>query len=121
LDAAAEVAQRLGELLLAGNALGHVELAAEALGAVDQGPAVATLVHAAGAPAGRAPPTATRLGAGAGAIVSSVSKPARGLTRQLACLLLKVWSRQAWLQAMQVLISSARPAAALASNAGRAR
>ncbi len=33
----------------------------------------------------------------------------------------KVWSRQAWLQPMQVLISSARPAAALATNSGSAR
>ncbi len=32
----------------------------------------------------------------------------------------KVWSRQAWLQAMQVLISSARPAAALFTNSGSA-
>ncbi len=33
----------------------------------------------------------------------------------------KVWSRQAWLQPMQVLISSARPAAALATKSGSAR
>jgi hypothetical protein len=32
----------------------------------------------------------------------------------------KAWSRQAWLQAMQVLISSARPAAALFTKSGSA-
>jgi hypothetical protein len=40
---------------------------------------------------------------------SSVSWQARGLTRQLASLFWKMWSRQAWLQAMQVLIWSAWP------------
>ncbi len=34
---------------------------------------------------------------------------------------LKVWSRQAWLQPMQVLMASARPAAALATKSGSAR
>ncbi len=32
----------------------------------------------------------------------------------------KVWSRQAWLQAMQVLMASARPRAALATKSGSA-
>ncbi len=50
-----------------------------------------------------------------------VSWQARGFTRQDAVLLLNVWSRQAWLQAMQVLISSARPAAALLTSSGSAR
>ena len=40
-------------------------------------------------------------------MISSVSWQARGLTRQEVSLPLKMWSRQAWLQAMQVLISSA--------------
>ena len=35
---------------------------------------------------------------------------------QLARLFTKVWSRQAWLQAMQVLISSARPSAAFCTK-----
>ena len=35
--------------------------------------------------------------------------------------MLKVWSRHAWLQAMQVLISSARSSSALATKAGSAR
>ena len=52
---------------------------------------------------------------------SSVSRPAYGLTRQLASLRSKMWSRQAWLQAMQVLISSARPVAALTTKSASAR
>ncbi|GEM_PF-6220999 len=40
---------------------------------------------------------------------------------QVARLPLNVWSRQAWLQAMQVLISSARPCAALTTHSGSAR
>jgi hypothetical protein len=60
-----------------------------------------------------------RLRAGRGRMVdSSVSWQARGLTRQLASLFWKMWSRQAWLQAMQVLISSARPAARLLHEVG---
>ena len=55
-----------------------------------------------------------------GSSTSSVSRPARGFTRHDALRLAKTWSRQAWLQAMQVLISSARPAAALATNSGSA-
>jgi hypothetical protein len=77
-------------------------------------------VVAAARPAGPAPTTAKRLRCTAGWISSTVSCPARGLTRQLASWFLKVWSRQAWLQAMQVLMSSARPAAALATKAGSA-
>ena len=34
--------------------------------------------------------------------------------------MLNTWSRQAWLQAMQVLISSARPSAALTTKSGSA-
>ena len=55
-----------------------------------------------------------------GASTSVVSRQARGFTRQDAFRLPKTWSRQAWLQAMQVLISSARPAAALATKSGSA-
>ncbi len=44
---------------------------------------------------------------------ASVSRPARGLSRQDTFLCTKAWSRQAWLHAMQVLISSAASACAL--------
>ena len=50
----------------------------------------------------------------------SVSRQARGLTRQLATLPWKMWSRQAWLQPMQVLISSALPCRAF-HHEGRVR
>ena len=53
--------------------------------------------------------------------MSSVSWQARGFTRQVQVFRWKTWSRQAWLQAMQVLISSARPAAALLTSSGSAR
>jgi hypothetical protein len=43
LEPAAEVAQRLVELLLARDALGHVELAADAIAAVEQVHLVAAL------------------------------------------------------------------------------
>ena len=52
---------------------------------------------------------------------SSASRQARGFTRQDAIFPSKIWSRQAWLQAMQVLISSARPAAAFRTSSGSAR
>lgn len=52
---------------------------------------------------------------------SSVSWQARGLTRQDVILRLNTWSRQAWLQPMQVLMASERPAAAFATNSGSAR
>ena len=45
-----------------------------------------------------------------------VSRQARGLTRQDAFLFSNTWSRQAWLQAMQVLISSARPSMAFCTK-----
>ena len=78
-------------------------------------------VVAAARPAGPAPITATRFLAGASLMTRSSSCPARGLTRQLASLALNAWSRQAWLQAMQVLISLLRPCAALLTNSGSAR
>ncbi len=40
---------------------------------------------------------------------------------QLAFTLANTWSRQAWLQAMQVLISSSRPVSALRTQSGSAR
>ena len=54
-----------------------------------------------------------------------VSWQARGFTKHDVVFMLNVWSRQAWLQAMQVLISSRRPVAALfinslSANIGRA-
>ena len=80
---------------------------------------------AAADPAGPAPTTATdrarRVGPSSmGSSTSVVSRQARGLTRQDAFRFWNTWSRQAWLQAMQVLISSARPAAALATKSGSA-
>ena len=49
---------------------------------------------------------------------SSVSWQARGLTRQEVILPPKVWSRQAWLQPMQVLISSGVPGRGLVDEVG---
>ncbi len=72
-------------------------------------------------PAGPPPTTATRLRVRVGESTSVVSWQARGFTRHEARLLANVWSRHAWLQPMQVLISSARPAAALATKSGSAR
>ena len=121
---AAEVAQRLRELLLARNAAREVELAADLGGGVEQRDRVARLggrrrageARRAGADDGDrascAPPASAR---------SSVSWQARGLTRHDAIWRAKIWSRHAWLQAMQVLISSARPAAALSTNSASAR
>src|SRR5262249_48312025 len=71
-------------------------------------------------PAGPAPTTATRWARRVGASTRVVSLHARGLTRQDDFLLSKTWSRHAWLQAMQVLISSARPSAALFTKNGSA-
>ena len=50
-----------------------------------------------------------------------VSCPALGLTRQEACFPENVWSRQAWLQPMHVLISSDLPSAAFTIKLGSAR
>jgi hypothetical protein len=110
-DLAAEVAQRLVELVLARHLLGDVELAADLGRAVEQGHVMAALggVVAKARPAGPAPTTAMRLAGTVVGVQFSVSWQARGLTRQEVTLPLKVWSRQAWLQPMQVLISSARP------------
>src|SRR5689334_5907591 len=62
-----------------------------------------------------------RLDVRVGERISDVSWPAGGLIMQLARLFWNVWSRQAWLQAMQVLISSARFSAALATKYGSDR
>jgi hypothetical protein len=119
LDAAAEVAQRLAELLLARDALGHVELAADLTRGVEQVHLVAALGQRRGAarPAGPAPTTAMRFcaddrGGRAGLVARARVDEAGG---DLAA---KVWSRQAWLQAMQVLISAARPARGLVDEFG---
>ena len=72
-------------------------------------------------PAGPAPTTATRFGSRAGSTVTSSSWQANGFTRHDAICIEKMWSRQAWLQAMQVLIASARPAAALLTKSASAR
>src|SRR5450830_838382 len=76
---------------------------------------------AADKPAGPAPTTATLRATAFLAYSNVVSWQARGLTRQLARWLAKVWSRQAWLQPIQVLISSLRPEAALATKYGSAK
>ena len=75
---------------------------------------------AADSPAGPAPTTATDRLVRVGERTSVVSRPARGLTRQDAFLFWNTWSRHAWLQAMQVLISSARSSAALLTKNGSA-
>mmetsp|Transcript_58435 Transcript_58435/g.138996 ORF Transcript_58435/g.138996 Transcript_58435/m.138996 type:complete len:201 (+) Transcript_58435:1120-1722(+) len=51
----------------------------------------------------------------------SVSRPAKGLTRHEAEIARNVWSRHAWLQAMQVLISSSLFSSALRMKCGSAR
>ena len=68
----------------------------------------AAAVTAQDRPAGPPPMTATRFDEPTLAKGRIVSWQARGLTRQEAVFRVKIWSRQAWLQAMQVLISSAR-------------
>ena len=78
-------------------------------------------VVAKASPAGPAPTTAIRLASRVGSMTSSVSWQARGLTRQEVILPAKVWSRQAWLHPMQVLMVSGAPAAALLTSSGSAR
>jgi hypothetical protein len=73
-------------------------------------------------PAGPAPTTATFFGAVAPGGDHQLGLVAGARVDQAgAGLASKMWSRQAWLQAMQVLISSARPAAALFTNSASAR
>ena len=57
--------------------------------------------------------------------MSSVSWQARGLTKHEAIFIEKIWSKQAWLQPIHVLISSLRPCSAFctkkaSANIGRA-
>ncbi len=80
---------------------------------------------AAAIPATPAPITAIFLTTAAGLNFSSVSRQATGLTKQLAVWPKKTLSKQAWLQAMQVLISSTLPLCAfftqvLSAKKGRA-
>ena len=71
-------------------------------------------------PAGPDPTTAIRFAPGRRGASNSISRQARGLTRQVAMRSEKMRSRHAWLQAMQALISSARPCRALSRrNPGR--
>ncbi len=72
-------------------------------------------------PAGPAPTTAIFFVTVAGINGIRVSWQARGLTRHEVTLPTKIWSRQAWLQPIQVLISSSRPLCALLSNSASAR
>ena len=118
------VAQRRGELLLAGDRHRQPELAADLGRGLEQRDVVAALGGR--RPRRRGRPVRRRrrrrvVARRVGARTSVVSWQARGLTRQDARLLANVWSRQAWLQPMQVLISSARPAAALLTKSGSAR
>mmetsp|Transcript_5375 Transcript_5375/g.10237 ORF Transcript_5375/g.10237 Transcript_5375/m.10237 type:complete len:218 (-) Transcript_5375:738-1391(-) len=80
-------------------------------------------VVAKASPAGPAPTTATSISEpGAhGSMRSSSSWQATGLTRHEAVMPLKVWSRQAWLQPMQVLISSVLPSSAFLTRFASAR
>src|SRR5579859_5516578 len=78
-------------------------------------------VEAAAMPAGPAPTTAIDFAAAALVTIHSVSLQANGLTRHEDILPAKIWSRQAWLQAMQVLISHGRSSAALLTSSGSAR
>ena len=54
-------------------------------------------------------------------MVINGTHPARGLTRHEAIFIWKVWSKHAWLHAMQVLMRSGVPAFALFSKNGSAR
>ena len=72
-------------------------------------------------PAGPAPTTAISFAAAQGVTGIRVSWQARGFTRQEVILPTKIWSRQAWLQAMQVLMLSAAPRADLLTKAASAR
>src|SRR5699024_4208700 len=72
-------------------------------------------------PAGPAPATATVFAVRVGPRTSSVSWQARGFTRHEVVRKENVWSRQAWLQPMQVLMVSGMPATALLTKSGAAR
>ena len=75
---------------------------------------------AAASPPAPAPTTATLRGFAAGPSSNSVSRQARGLTRQVALRSEKIRSRQAWLQAMQTLILSAFPSRTFLAKYGSA-
>ena len=72
-------------------------------------------------PAGPAPTMAMVFLAVVGSMIMRVSSHARGFTKQLLGLPLNTWSKQAWLQPIQVLIRSGVPAAALLTNSGSAK
>ena len=76
---------------------------------------------AAARPAGPAPTTAILRLLCVGSMTSTVSWHALGLTRQLVSFSWKVWSRQAWLHAIHVLMRSALSAAALFTKSGSAK
>jgi hypothetical protein len=107
IDAAAEVAQRLVELFLARDALGHVELAADLRAASKRCTSWPRSASDGRRRRARGPGAdhGDALARGAGVSQSSVSWQARGFTRHEASLFWKTWSRHAWLQAMQVLMS----------------
>jgi hypothetical protein len=72
-------------------------------------------------PAGPAPMTAIFLLFETLLKTNDVSAQALGLTKQPAGFPSKTWSRQAWLQAIQVLISSTLPCFAFRGQAGSAK
>jgi hypothetical protein len=121
LDALAEVAQGLVELFLAGNAFGQVELAADSPLASNRWTSMAAFGGDGGA--GQSRPGLRRprrfswndgrvvqFGFARRRVDSPSSWPSCGSN---------TWSRQAWLQAMQVLISAARFARLFSPNPGR--
>jgi hypothetical protein len=124
LQTRTEVAQGFAEFLLARDAAREVELAADFRGGIEQADLVPALgqLRCGGKPgrAGADHGDLLRCAVAASTVTSS-SWQAKGLTRQEQSWREKMWSRQAWLQAMQVLIASARPAAALFTNSASAR
>ena len=76
---------------------------------------------AASSPAGPAPTTAIFFLLLVGSWIKIVSWQARGFTIQEETCMVKVWSRQAWLHAIQVLISSGRPSMDFSTNSGSAK
>ena len=110
-EAATEVADRLRELL-ARDRRGEIHLAADRRRCFVQRHGVAAFGRGHGARQPRRARADDRDAfrfRDAGPVGRSSSRPARGFTRQVAGSSRKMKSRQAWLQAMQVLISSPRP------------
>ena len=118
-----EIPEGFTELLLAGDLPGQPELTADLRGGFKKGHPVAAggKGDGAGQPGRPGPDHGDPLALFGLAKGRRVSWQARGLTRQEAVFRAKIWSRQAWLQAMQVLISSSRPSLAFFAQNGSAR